>query len=193
MCDRTVCDRSDRTAAFVVAGIFILTIVLGGIAVHADESVATDLIGLMTEGIFEDIQSEYSAVIAANIFINNLQASTILFIGGAAFGLITLLVLSINGFVIGIFVEFIRQEQGLCFVLAGILPHGIFEIPALLLAAMFGVLLGKELWNELHGSGDAIAVAEQNGKRFLVYVLPLLGIAAIIEGFITPEIIQLFI
>ena len=73
------------------------------------------------------------------------------------------------------------------------LPHGIFEIPALILAGMFGLLLGEELWKELHGTGDAISAAQQYGKLFLAYVLPLLGIAAIIEGFITPEIIQLFI
>lgn len=186
-------DGSDRTAAFITVGILILTGILGGFAVHADESVGAELIGLMNEEIFDNIESGNSAVVAANIFVNNLQTSVILFIGGAAFGLITILVLSVNGFVIGIVIEYVRQEQGLYVILAGILPHGIFEIPALVLAGMFGLLLGGELWKELHGSGDAITAAEQNGRRFLVYVLPLLGIAAIIEGFITPEIIQLFI
>ncbi len=183
----------DRASALITVAILIFGIVLGGFAVHADESVATDLIAMMNEEVFANIESDNSAVVAANIFVNNLQASTILFIGGAAFGLITLLILSMNGFIIGIVVEYIRQEQGLYVVLAGILPHGIFEIPALLLAATFGVMLGKELWKELHGTGNAITLAELNGKRFLVYVLPLLAIAAIIEGFITPEIIQLFI
>ncbi|MFA5394549.1 MAG: stage II sporulation protein M [Methanomicrobiales archaeon] len=186
-------NESDRVAAFVTVGILIFTAILGAFAVHADQSVATELITMMNEGIFESIGSENPAVVAVNIFLNNLQTSTILFIGGAAFGLITILVLSLNGFVIGIVVDYIWQEQGLYVVLAGILPHGIFEIPALILAGMFGILLGKELWNELHGTGDAITAAELNGKRFLVYVLPLLAIAAIIEGFITPEIIQLFI
>lgn len=186
-------DRSDRNAALITVGILILTGLLGGFAVHADESVGEELIDMMNEEIFDNIESENPAVVSANIFVNNLQTSVILFIGGATFGLVTLLILAVNGFVIGIVIEYVRQEQGLYVILAGIIPHGIFEIPALVLAATFGFILGKELWKELHGTGDAICAAERDGRRFLVYVLPLLGIAAIIEGFITPEIIQLFI
>ena len=186
-------DGSYRTAAIITVGILILTGALGAFAVHADKSVGEGLITLMNEEVFVHIASEHPAVVAANIFANNTETSVILFIGGATFGLITALILSINGFVIGIVVEYVRQEQGAFVILAGVLPHGIFEIPALVLAGMFGLLLGEELWKELHGTGDAISAAHQSGKQFLAYVLPLLGIAAIIEGFITPEIIQLFI
>ena len=182
-----------RTAAIITVGILILTGILGAFTVYTDESVGEELISLMNEEVFETIESENSAIVAGNIFANNTETSVILFIGGASFGLITALILSVNGFIIGIVVEYVRQEQGLYVILAGVLPHGIFEIPALILAGMFGLLLGEELWKELHGTGDAISAAQQYGKLFLAYVLPLLGIAAIIEGFITPEIIQLFI
>lgn len=186
-------DPKFRTAAIITVGILILTGFLGAFAAHSDKSIGEELISLMNEEVFEHIQSENPAIVAANIFANNTETSVILFIGGASFGLITALILSVNGFVIGLVVEYVRQEQGLYVILAGVLPHGIFEIPALVLAGMFGLLLGEELWRELHGTGDAISAAQENGKRFLGYVLPLLGIAAIIEGFITPEIIQLFI
>ncbi|GAB7015711.1 stage II sporulation protein M [Methanogenium cariaci] len=186
-------DGSYRTAAIVTVGILLLTGIIGAFAVHADPSVGESLVAMMNEEVFNNIESENPAIVAFNIFANNTQTSLILFIGGASFGLLTALILSFNGFIIGIVVEFVRQEQGLYVILAGILPHGIFEIPALVLAGMFGILLGEELWKELHGNGDAISAAHRMGKQFLVYVLPLLGIAAIIEGFITPEIIQLFI
>ncbi len=186
-------DGNYRRAAIVTVGILILTCVIGGFTVHADPSVGESMVAMMNDEVFNSIQSENPAVVAFNIFANNTQTSVILLIGGASFGLITTLILSFNGFVIGIVIEYVRQEQGLYVILAGILPHGIFEIPALLLAGMFGLLIGEELWRELHGTGDTILVAQQMGKQFLAYVLPLLGIAAIIEGFITPEIIQLFI
>ncbi|KAF1078926.1 stage II sporulation protein M [Methanogenium sp. MK-MG] len=152
-------DGSYRTAAIVTVGILILTGVIGGFAVHSDPSVGEELIAMMNEEVFENIQSENPAVVAFNIFANNTETSIILFIGGASFGLITTLILSFNGFVIGMVVEYVRQEQGLYVILAGILPHGIFEIPALVLAGMFGLLLGEELWKELHGNGDAISAA----------------------------------
>jgi len=186
-------DGRYQRATIITVGILILTGALGAFAVHADKSVGEGLISMMNEEVFKNIESENPAVVALNIFANNTETSIILFIGGATFGLITLLILSMNGFIIGIVVEYVRQEQGLYVILAGVLPHGIFEIPALVLAGMFGLLLGEELWKELHGTGDAISAAQQYGKQFLGYVLPLLGIAAIIEGFITPEIIQLFI
>lgn len=186
-------DSRYRTAALITVGILILTGILGGFTTHEDASIGEELISLMNEEVFSHIASEHPAIVAANIFANNTETSLILFIGGASFGLITALILSVNGFVIGLVVEYVRQEQGLTVILAGVLPHGIFEIPALILAGMFGLLLGEELWRELHGTGDAISAARKYGRQFLAIVLPLLGIAAIIEGFITPEIIQLFI
>ena len=186
-------DGRYRTSAIITVGILILTCFFGGFAVHMDKSFGEELITMMNEEVFKNIESENSAVVALNIFANNVEISTILFIGGASFGLLTLFILSMNGIIIGMVLEYVRQEQGVYVILAGVLPHGIFEIPALILAGMFGLLLGEELWKELHGTGDAISAAQQYGKQFLGYVLPLLGIAAIIEGFITPEIIQLFI
>lgn len=186
-------DGKIKTAAIITIGILILTGIIGGFTSYRDASVGEELISLMNEEVFAHIESENPAIVAANIFANNTQTSAILFIGGASFGLLTALILSVNGFIIGLVVEYVRQEQGLYVILAGILPHGIFEIPALILAAMFGLLLGEELWRELHGTGDAISAGRKYGRQFLAYVIPLLGIAAIIEGFITPEIIQLFI
>ena len=94
-----------RTAAIITVGILILTGILGAFTVYTDESVGEELISLMNEEVFETIESENSAIVAGNIFANNTETSVILFIGGASFGLITALILSVNGFIIGIVVE----------------------------------------------------------------------------------------
>ena len=77
------------------------------------------------------------------------------------------------------------------FVAAAIVPHGIFEIPAFILAGAFGILLAQSLIAEWYGSGDTAADARGYGKLFVTVVLPLLATAAVVEAFITPVVIHL--
>jgi len=184
-------ERTELRAFFLATATFLIATVLGGVAVAENPAVGEEIISIITDQIFTQLMSDNPAIITLNIFINNLQASAILFLGGVSFGLVTLLILSLNGFIIGIVAEMIRQEQGLVFFLAGVLPHGIFEIPAIILAGSYGILLGVEVWKELSGGGDAVAAAGTYGRKFLLLVLPLLAVAACIEGFITPEILNL--
>ncbi len=85
----------------------------------------------------------------------------------------------------------IQNEGGVVGFLVGILPHGIFEIPALLIAGGLGLLLAEELYHELKGRGDAAQMAETLGRTFLLIVIPLLAVAAIIESFITPQLLNM--
>ena len=186
-------DRKGLRAILLSLAVFLIAAIAGWLAVSNDPVIGQELMNLINAEIFMQLMSENPAIVSLNIFINNLQASAILFLGGASFGLITILILTLNGVIIGIVAEMIRQEQGLIFFLAGVLPHGIFEIPAFILAGSYGILLGGELWRELSGDGDAIAAAMKYGRKFLRLVLPLLAVAACIEGFITPEILNLLI
>ena len=103
-----------------------------------------------------------------------------------------LLVIASNGLVIGAIIETVRGEKGIGFILAGILPHGVLEIPAVLVSAGLGLLLAEALGRELfRGDGDAAAEALGHGRRFVRYVVPFVALAAAVEAFITPHIIQL--
>ena len=74
---------------------------------------------------------------------------------------------------------------------AAILPHGIFEIPAFIIAGALGILLAQSLNEEWYGSGDAAVDARRYVRIFLLYVLPLVAVAAYVEAFITPVVIHL--
>lgn len=184
-------EKKELRAVLLALIIFFVAALIGGGAVANNPAVGEELMNIISEELFMQLMSDNPFIVTLNIFINNLQASAILFLGGVSFGLITVLILTLNGFIIGIVAEMIRQEQGLVFFLAGVLPHGIFEIPAFILAGSYGILLGGELWRELSGEGDAVAAAGIYGRKFILLVLPLLAIAACIEGFITPGILEL--
>jgi stage II sporulation protein M len=61
--------------------------------------------------------------LAVFLFLNNLQACILLFLGGATFGLLTLFIIASNGIIIGGIVEIVREERGLLYVAAAILPQ----------------------------------------------------------------------
>jgi stage II sporulation protein M len=87
--------------------------------------------------------------------------------------------------------EIVRAERGLLFVAAAILPHGIFEIPSFIISASLGFILGAAVLAEWRGAGDSAATARAHARTFLLVVVPLVAVAAFIEAFITPQIIQL--
>jgi stage II sporulation protein M len=75
---------------------------------------------------------------------------------------------------------------------AGLLPHGLFELPALILASAAVMRIGAILVTPQVGRSMGEILLEVLAdwlKVILVLVLPLLGIAALIETYITPAIL----
>lgn len=77
---------------------------------------------------------------------------------------------------------------------AGILPHGIFELSAIFLATAAMLKVGAQLVTPQpdKGLGEIFLIALADWTRvFIGIVLPFLAIAALIEIYITPELIKL--
>lgn len=89
----------------------------------------------------------------------------------------------------------VRSGTPIMALLAGILPHGIFEIPALLISCAIGLrhchlttdtILGRKI--RCPGRTQLVTLA----WLYTAAVLPLLLIAALIEVFVTPALMGLF-
>jgi len=185
---------SDRALIGAIVGTIILFIASLAVAITATQtnpSIGEGFVTLFKDAILGEINGDTPAILALKVFLNNLQACLLLFLGGASLGVLTAFVLAANGLVIGAIIEVVREQKGLVFVLAAIAPHGIFEVPAFIIAGALGFLLARELWRDLQGREDAGVGAVRLGRYFLTIVVPLIAVAAIIEAFITPEIIQL--
>lgn len=121
--------------------------------------------------------------LAVIIFVNNSVKVLGSIVLGIVFGIFPIFSLLANGYLIGI----IAQYHGPVVFLAGIVPHGIFEIPALLLGAGAGIGLG---WTAVKRRSELKADIDRSLKMFLKVVMPLLLMASLIETFITPLIID---
>ena len=89
--------------------------------------------------------------------------------------------------------EIVHKDHSVTFVAAAILPHGIFEIPAFIISGAIGILLAQSLINEWYNGTDTAEDAKKFARTFILYVLPLVAIAAFVEAFITPIIIHLVV
>jgi len=126
------------------------------------------------------------------IFLNNLQASFFAMMFGIFLGLFPLLVCVLNGYLLGFVAHEAVAAEGIL-MMWRILPHGIFELPAVIFSIGIGLRLGLQVIGRGIGKlrGDAAHVGASGdvgyvfveGLRFFVFVvIPLLVLAGIIEG-----------
>jgi stage II sporulation protein M len=96
--------------------------------------------------------------------------------------------LVLNGWILGAVSVVVAQEESLGFVLAGILPHGIIEITAFLIAEAAALSIGATVIVALFKKENRpqVAHAFKQNLRYLIIAMVLLIPAALIETFITP-------
>lgn len=114
------------------------------------------------------------------IFFNNLQSSFTGMLFGIVLGIFPMLTTLANGYVLG-FVAEKTVENGGIFILWRLLPHGIFELPALFISLGLGLKLGTFIFKKNKLEILSIYILKSI-KVFFFIILPLLIIAAIIEG-----------
>jgi stage II sporulation protein M len=177
--------------AVVTTALLLFSLAAGVAVTIANPEAGQQILDMLKEALLGGVIDSTPAELAVTLFINNLQACTLMFLGGATLGLLTAFIILTNGVVIGSVMELVRQQQGGLYVAAALLPHGIFEIPAFIVSGTLGLLLARALWTEVNGNGDAAGEALGLGRTFLFVVIPLVAVAAVTEAFITPEIINL--
>ncbi len=121
------------------------------------------------------------------IFLNNSIKSFLAVVLGVFFAIPPLFFVISNGALLGIVIGAKSSEVGLAKVLLLIVPHGVVEIPALILAASYGVEVGLAVIKKLLGKEIEISeVLAEKIKKYFKIVLPMLLVAALIETYVTP-------
>ena len=104
------------------------------------------------------------------------------------------LLLGLNAMVLGFTgAYYVNHDHSLLVYLAGILPHGIFELPALALSFSCGLFLCESVTQRLRTrkKGLVIAALSQILRIFVFRIAPLLLAAAFTETYITPAVLRL--
>ena len=126
----------------------------------------------------------YSAIEMVLFLISNNSIATFLSVFmGLFFGFFPLFSAMSNGYILGFVASYSVEKSGFLSLLA-ILPHGVFELPAIFISLAMGLRLGKSTINLIF-SKEKVNMKKELRSAFLAYalvVLPLLAIAGIIEG-----------
>ncbi len=121
-----------------------------------------------------------------DIFLNNLVVACILVIGGVVI-FVPYLIILINGLMLGALIPILFSKMGGLGLLGGIAPHGVFELTAFLIAGMLGTMISARLLGRLRqvNWGELWIRISQT---FVIFVLPLLIAAAILEVNVSPRV-----
>jgi len=127
-------------------------------------------------------------VVAARILTNNIQVSILAFSAGFLVGAGTVLIIIFNGLLLGLLAAVFHSfGQGIPFW-AHILPHGVIELVAVVLAGASGLVLGNSLLRP--GTSTRLGSLRVGAREAMIMFfgcVPLLIVAALIEGFVTPS------
>ncbi|AHD07500.1 putative membrane protein [Paenibacillus larvae subsp. larvae DSM 25430] len=128
------------------------------------------------------------------IFLNNSIKALLFIFSGLFFGLLPLFSMISNGLLLGFLISRTPASDVFEMVAKGILPHGIIELPAIIIASAYGLKLGGLVFKGMFSLFRPAALS--NVKKELIQVLKLTGplavvlvgalfIAAIIESTLT--------
>ena len=185
----------------IASSLFVIGIgaglILGNITASANTESAITAGGFfaeMIESLGELLTAfgPFQVTTAVFIFLNNAATLLFSFIFSPILCLLPVLVLLVNSTLISFISVLVAQEESVGFLLAGLLPHGIFEIPALIIgeaaALSFGAMVIMALFSPKRRS-QLLPNLKQNLK-YLLLAFILLVPAAIIETFVTPLLLQ---
>jgi uncharacterized membrane protein SpoIIM required for sporulation len=130
---------------------------------------------------------------AVSITFNNIKVGVVSFVVGILGGLPTIIMVAFNGYLLGaIAFLYFTTAPGFdinlpLYFMAGIIPHGSIELPAICLAGAAGILLGFSwLFPGQRPRGESLRLAARDAGRLVATCTLTLIVAGMIEGFITP-------
>jgi len=136
-------------------------------------------IGGLSESPFENF---------VRIFAHNAGVSLLVLVSGLFFGLGPWLMILFNGVVVGVVAGFfVKSGFPAEKIVLALVPHGVFEIPAFVLAGTAGIVWYRSIRD---AEEPAKGFKEGMKKALKLYTLTagMLLIAAFVEAYVTPKV-----
>jgi len=188
--------RELHATIWITATLFLGTAVLGWLLVSFNPELASLFASekmienvqqgeLWTDGLLNIVPS---SVLSVQIMANNIVVSLFAFALGALYGLGTIYVISLNGFMLGGIFAFTANYDMAGRLFNFVVAHGVVELSVICLAGAAGIALGHALIHPgLKTRSEAFRDAVKHAGILLPVVVIFLVGAGLIEGFISPD------
>ena len=174
---------------------FLVLVVLSYIAGRLFPEIPATILTYFNEVVADSgIVRDDGSFSALALFGNNLRAMVLSTLYGfIPFLYLPALSMGVNAILLGMVASSVNGQWLL--LAAGILPHGIFELPALCLSLAAGLCLCQNINRYIRKNEKGIMMPLLlNILRVTgLVVIPLLVVAAIMESYVTPAVMQLFV
>ncbi len=186
-----------RYAVLLVSLLLGTTLLLGVVLASDDLDVAKGFRDRYTASISTRILHTYATDIHVTflmIFGGNLLLNCMLFLparllqhrSAILLPIFVTAVVGYNGLMIGSIVYLCAVQRGPSIALAAVLPHGVIEIAAMILAAALGLTYAfRCLQDERRREREFRAYA----RVFMAIVIPMVAVAALVETYLTHLIV----
>lgn len=174
---------------------FLVLVVLSYIAGRLFPKIPAAILTYFNEVVADSgIVRDDGSFSALALFGNNLRAMVLSTLYGfIPFLYLPALSMGVNAILLGMVASSVNGQWLL--LAAGILPHGIFELPALCLSLAAGLCLCQNINRYIRKNEKGLMkplllnILRVTG----LVVIPLLVVAAIMESYVTPAVMQLFV
>ena len=172
-------DRTIKPYILTLSLIFVTAFLAGILAPSSTRQQMTEAFRV----VVDNYRGFDGGILFFTILLHNVMATIILLISGVIVGIIPTFAIGANGFVLGVVYRQTAEMVGYSQAALKILPHGVFELPALLIAASYGLWLGVMLVQRMRGKENTLLRfhIEHAFRRYFAVVFPLLIVAAGIE------------
>ena len=172
--------RGSKKFIYFITGIFFVFLLIGFL-VPAPEFLYDRILEYIRE-LLEKTEAMSPLELIWFILSNNVTSTFFIVILGIVLGIFPVLNAIANGYMLG-FVSSISVQNGGFLTLWKILPHGIFELPAVFISLGLGAKLGTFIFQKNKWISFKSYLINSL-RAFILVVIPLLIVAGIIEGVI---------
>ena len=188
-----------ETAVFTLAAflMFLVPALAAGIGIALDTDSAQwllpasvqDLIPIVEDkSLWIDIPIEERPYTSSFIMRNNIQVSFLAFASGITGGILTFYILVQNGLILGGLLGLTSQHSVGWDLANFVIGHGVIELSVIFMAGGSGLMIGWAILRPgLMRRRDALAQAARKAVWLMSGAAPMLVIAGLIEGFISPS------
>ncbi|MEA3324700.1 MAG: stage II sporulation protein M [Euryarchaeota archaeon] len=181
-----------KKCTVLVTAIFVVSLVSGYLYANSNPYESARVMQELSDdlGWITDLDP---VLILFAIFLNNAVKSFLAIVLGVLV-IVPIMFIMFNGYILGIVMCESARREGLLCVAAAILPHGIIELPMVLLSAALGTRIGAMVLLRISGkitTEEILSTLKWSISFYFRWILPLLFVAAVIETFITPVVLRI--
>jgi uncharacterized membrane protein SpoIIM required for sporulation len=184
--------RNNSRLVLVASALFSLGAIMGWAVTASDPGFAHRFLGPQMMDTIDQRKMWTESVVAVKPLASSAIATNNLSVAFSAFalgltGVGTIWIMFFNGLMIGVIATATARAGMALSLWSFVAPHGVLEIPALLIAGAAGLELARGLF--FPGTlprREALAASGKRAVRLLLGTVPLLIVAGTIEGFFSP-------